>query len=234
MILELREIHTFYGGSHILFGISFGVAEGETVCLVGRNGVGKTTTLRSIIGLTPPHSGIIKFKGEEITRSSPFLIARKGIGYVPEDRRIFSDLTVRENLEVAMRSHNGTRAKWTVDRVYEMFPLLKELETRRAGMLSGGEQQALTIARTLMGNPELVLLDEVSEGLSPVLVRTLAEQILKLKEEGLSIVLCEEDLRFAMLVSDRAFIMEKGQIRFEGSIQELRENEAVRKTYLGV
>lgn len=234
MILELSEIHTFYSESHILFGISLTVARGEIVCLVGRNGAGKTTTLRSIIGLTPPRSGTIRLKGEDITGRPPFWIARRGVGYVPEDRRIFSDLTVLENLEVGVKNHNGRSTKWTVDRIFGFFPALRGLQKRIGGLLSGGEQQMLTIARTLMGNPEILLLDEPSEGLSPLVSKFLAKQVKDLKTGGLSILLCEQNLRFSMLVSDRAFIVEKGQIRFKGSIRELQENEVVRKTYLGV
>lgn len=230
-MLEVEGIHTFYGLSHILFGVSLRVEPGEVVCLLGRNGAGKTTTLRSIMGLTPPKQGSIRFKGEEITGKEPYLLARKGIGYVPDERRIFADLTVGENLEIAARRAKGPEG-WDKERVYELFPALKEIESRKAGCLSGGEQKMLAIARALMGNPELLLLDEPTEGLAPLLVRALEERISKLRDAGLTVLLAEQNVRSALKLSDRGYIIDNGQIRYQGSIEELRENEEVRKKYL--
>jgi branched-chain amino acid transport system ATP-binding protein len=231
-MLELEGIHTFYGLSHILFGVSLKVEPGEIVCLLGRNGAGKTTTMKSIMGLTPPKQGDIRFKGEEITGKEPYLLARKGIGYVPDDRRIFADLTVGENLEIASRSSETGFAPWDKERVYELFPALKEIEPRKGGCLSGGEQKMLAIARALMGNPELLLLDEPTEGLAPMLVLALEEQIKKLRETGLTVLLAEQNVRSALRLGDRGYIIDNGQIRYQGSIEELRENEEVRKKYL--
>lgn len=230
-MLEVEGIHTFYGLSHILFGVSLRVEQGEVVCLLGRNGAGKSTTLKSIMGLTPPKQGSIKFKGEEITGKAPYLLARKGMGYVPDDRRIFADLTVGENLEIAARKPRGAEG-WNKERVYELFPALKEIESRKAGCLSGGEQKMLAIARALMGNPELLLLDEPTEGLAPMLVRALEEQITKLKRAGLTVLLAEQNVRSALRLSDRVYIIDNGQIRYQGSVEEFRENEEVRKKYL--
>ncbi len=231
-MLEVEGIHTFYGLSHILFGVSLKVEPGEVVCLLGRNGAGKTTTLKSIIGLTPPKQGSIRFKGEEITGTPPYLLARKGLGYVPDDRRIFADLTVGENLEIAARPVEGRGWVWDREKVYELFPVLKEKESHKGGHLSGGEQKMLAIARALMGNPELLLLDEPTEGLAPLLVRALEEQIRKLKEFGLTVLLAEQNVRSALRLGDRGYIIDNGQIRYEGSIAELRANENVRKKYL--
>jgi branched-chain amino acid transport system ATP-binding protein len=230
-MLEVEGIHTFYGLSHILFGVSLKVEPGEIVCLLGRNGAGKTTTMKSIMGLTPPKQGSIHFKGEEITGKEPYLLARKGIGYVPDDRRIFADLTVGENLEIAARQAKGAEG-WDKERVYELFPALKGIDSRKGGCLSGGEQKMLAIARALMGNPELLLLDEPTEGLAPMLVRALEEQIKKLKETGLTVLLAEQNVRSALRLGDRGYIIDNGQIRYQGSIEELRENEEVRKKYL--
>jgi branched-chain amino acid transport system ATP-binding protein len=230
-MLEIEGIHTFYGLSHILFGVSLRVEPGEIVCLLGRNGAGKTTTMKSIMGLTPPKQGSIQFKKEEITGQEPYLLARKGIGYVPDDRRIFADLTVGENLEIAARKAEGAE-RWDKERVYGLFPALKEIESRKGGCLSGGEQKMLAIARALMGNPELLLLDEPTEGLAPMLVRALEEQIKKLRDTGLTVLLAEQNVRSALRLGDRGYIIDNGQIRYQGSIEELRENEEVRKKYL--
>lgn len=227
-MLEVKEIHTYYGLSHILFGVSLHVAFGDIVCLLGRNGAGKTTTLRSIMGLTPPRQGSIRFKGEEIVGRQPFVLARRGIGYVPDDRRIFSDLTVGENLAIAAKGSG----EWNRDRVYEVFPVLEDISSRKGGNLSGGEQQMLTIARALMGNPEFLLLDEPTEGLAPLLVTALEEQIRKLREAGLTVLLAEQNVRSALRLSDRGYIIDNGQIRYHGSIKELSENEEIRKKYL--
>jgi branched-chain amino acid transport system ATP-binding protein len=234
MILELKDIYTAYGLSQILFGVSLKINGGEVVSLLGRNGVGKTTTLRSIMGLTPPRSGSIKFKGEEIAGKPPYQIARRGIGSVPEDRRIFPDLTVWENLDVAIKSSREGGPSWTMERVFELFPALEPLQNRQGGFLSGGEQQMLTIARALMGNPELLLLDEPSEGLAPVVVKHLGQQITKLREEGMTILLCEQNFRFSLDLSDRLYILEKGEVRYEGSMAEFLKDEDSWRPYLTV
>jgi branched-chain amino acid transport system ATP-binding protein len=235
MILEVQSIYTSYGLSQILFDISLAVNAGECVALLGRNGVGKTTTLRSIMGLTPPRQGSVRFRDRDITGLPAFRIAKLGIGFVPEERRIFPDLTVRENLDVARKASASHHvAEWSVERVYEIFPVLSALDKRKGGYLSGGEQQMLTIGRTLMGNPDLILLDEPSEGLAPLVVRDLGVQIRRLKNEGLTILLCEQNAKFATALSDRAYVLEKGQVRFSGTIKELQENEEVRQQYLAL
>jgi branched-chain amino acid transport system ATP-binding protein len=234
MVLDVTGIHTYYGSSHVLQEVTLHVAEGEVVCLLGRNGAGKTTTLRTIMGLTPPRSGSVKVLGQEVAGWPPHGIARLGIGFVPEDRRVYPDLTVRENLRVVQRRRGGAGSDWTVERVYELFPVLARLDGRKGGHLSGGEQQMLTIGRTLMTNPLLLLLDEPAEGLSPLVVQALAEQIRRLKREGMTILLSEQNLRFATHLSDRAYVIEKGAIRYEGTVEELRRNEAVMHRYLMV
>jgi len=231
-ILAVEDIHTAYGLSRVLFGVSLRVAPGECVCLLGRNGVGKTTTMRSIMGLTPPSSGRVVWKGRDIKRAAPFRAAALGIGFVPEDRRIFADLTVWENLDVAAR-----RARpdgFTTERVFDLFPALRQLRDRAGGFLSGGEQQMLTIARTLMGNPELLLLDEPSEGLAPLVVDHLQEQISRLRSDGLTILLAEQNVDFSLNLADRVYVLEKGHIRYEGSAREFRENASIRQQYLAL
>jgi branched-chain amino acid transport system ATP-binding protein len=231
-ILAVEDIHTAYGLSRVLFGVSLRVAPGECVCLLGRNGVGKTTTMRSIMGLTPPTSGRVVWKGRDITREAPFRAAGLGIGFVPEDRRIFADLTVWENLDVAERR---TRAGgFSTERVFDLFPALRQLRDRPGGFLSGGEQQMLTIARTLMGNPELLLLDEPSEGLAPLVVDHLQEQIGRLKSAGLTILLAEQNVDFSLDLADRVYVLEKGHIRYEGSSREFREDASIRQQYLAL
>jgi len=230
-MLEVKGIHTYYGLSHILFGISLKVEAGEVVCLLGRNGAGKTTTLKSIIGLIPPKQGSVWFNEEEITGSPPYLLVRRGISYVPDDRRVFADLTVAENLEIARREPKGGQG-WTPDRVYQMFPALRSIESRKGGCLSGGEQKMLAIARALMGNPTILLLDEPTEGLAPVMVRALEGQVLGLKASGLTVLLAEQNVRSTLKLSDRGYIIDNGQIRYQGSIEDLRGNEEVRKKYL--
>ena len=230
-MLEVEGIHTFYGLSHILFGVSLQVEPKEVVCLLGRNGAGKTTTMKSVIGITPPQRGIITYKGEEITGMESYLLARKGISYVPDDRRIFADLTVVENLEVAARKTTGGEG-WDKGRVYELFPALRDIESRRGGCLSGGEQKMLAIARALMGNPELLLLDEPFEGLAPLLVHAIEERIGKLRDVGLTVLLAEQNVRSALRLSDRGYIIDDGEIRYHGSIEQLREDEEVRRKYL--
>lgn len=235
MILEVDDIYTSYGLSQILFGISLNVDEGECVALLGRNGVGKTTTLRSIMGLTAPRQGSVTYKGTDITGKAAFRVAKLGVGFVPEERRIFPDLSVRENLETGRKPAATPHAKeWTVERVHEIFPVLEGLANRKGGYLSGGEQQMLTVGRTLMGNPDLLLLDEPSEGLAPLVVRDLGTQIARLKDDGMTILLCEQNAKFATGLSDRAYILEKGQVRFGGTIDELQENEEIRQQYLGL
>ena len=235
MILTVRDLYTSYGLSQILFGVSLEVNAGECVALLGRNGVGKTTTLRSIMGLTPPRQGQVVYKDREITGMPAYRVARLGMGFVPEDRRIFPDLSVRENLDVARKPPASPhRTVWTIERVYAIFPILAQLDARKGGYLSGGEQQMLTIGRTLMGNPDLLLLDEPSEGLAPLVVRDLGRQIQRLKEEGLTILLCEQNTKFATALSDRAYILEKGHVRFAGTMAELQDNEDVRRQYLAL
>ena len=234
-LLDVREIETAYGLSRVLFGVSIDVRAGECVCLLGRNGVGKTTTMRSIMGLTPPQRGRVAWKGADITGWPSYRVARAGIGFVPEDRRIFADLTVWENLDVASRGASArTSAPWTIERVFDLFPKLAELTRRNGGYLSGGDQQMLTIARTLMGNPELLLLDEPSEGLAPLVADHLQEQIERLKLEGLTILLAEQGVDFSLALADRVYVLEKGSIRFSGEASELRGNEALRHELLAL
>ncbi len=220
-MLEVEGLETRYGAAQILFGVSFTVEKGRAACLVGRNGVGKSTTLRSIMGLTPPAAGSIRFEGTEIAGLPPFRIARLGLGYVPEDRRIFADLTVEENLQIAERPSEGG-IEWSIEKAYEMFPPLAEFRRRQGGYLSGGQQQMLTIARTLMGAPRLLLLDEPTEGLSPLVIRDLEEAILKLKAEGLTMLLAAQDLRFAHNVADDVYVMNRGEIVWGGAIEAAR------------
>ena len=231
--LELRNVHTHYETSHILFDVSLEVKQGESVCLLGRNGAGKTTTLKSIMSLAPASAGSIVFNGVNLVGLAPYEIARLGIGYVPDERLIFPDLTVRENLEIAIkRGAAGAPAEWTVERIYELFPVLHPLSARLGGYLSGGEQQMLTISRTLMGNPSLLLLDEPVEGVAPVVVQELTRQIKALKTMGLTILFAEQNMHFASEISDRAYVIEKGRIRFQGTMQELAANEEVKQKYL--
>ena len=232
MILQVHEIHTYYGTSHILFGISFEIRDGESICLLGRNGAGKTTTLRSIIGLTPPKAGSIKFRETEIVGRPPYRIAKLGVGFVPDDRRIFPDLTVRQNILVARREREG--GIWTLDLVYSLFPKLLQLDSHMGTQLSGGEQQMLTIARTLMTNPQLLLLDEPGEGLSPLVIKAMGEQLGEIKKFGLNMLICEHNVGLALALSDRGYVMDKGTIRYQGTIDELRGNDEVRKKYLMV
>jgi branched-chain amino acid transport system ATP-binding protein len=231
MMLEVEAIHTYYGLSHILFGVTLHVDKGEIVCLLGRNGAGKSTTLRSIMGLTPPRQGVIRFGGQEVTGRKPYLLARMGIGYVPDDRRVFADLTVGENLELSLRT-SGRLPIWDKARVYEFFPALKHIDARKAGLLSGGEQQMLTVGRALMTNPECLLLDEPTEGLAPLVVRELEERISNLRGKGLTVLLAEQNQRVAMRLSDRGYIIDNGVIRFEGGMEELSADEEMRKKYL--
>jgi branched-chain amino acid transport system ATP-binding protein len=232
-MLQVKNIHTYYGSSHILFGLSLAVGRGEIVGLLGRNGVGKTTTLRSIIGLNPPRSGTIEFDGHDVTGKTPYFLSRSGVGFVPEDRRVFPNLTVEENLEVAMPRAHHPRV-WTIDKAYELFPQLRTLRDRKGGYLSGGEQQMLTIARTLMINPKLILLDEPMEGLAPAIVSMLVKQIRGLKDQGMTILLSEQNVKAAIKVVERCYVIETGRVKFEGTTVQLMDNENARKRYLGV
>lgn len=232
-LLELHDVHAAYGTSRVLFGISLTVAPGECVCLLGRNGVGKTTTMRAIMGLTPPSTGRVVWKGRDIAGRPPFRIAREGIGFVPEDRRIFAELTVMENLEVAARAARRP-GPWDVARVCGLFPKLRDLADRQGGFLSGGEQQMLTIGRTLMGNPELLLLDEPSEGLAPLVVENLLEQVGVLKREGLTILLAEQGVDFSLALADRVYVLEKGAVKFAGEAAALRDDPQLRDNLLAL
>jgi branched-chain amino acid transport system ATP-binding protein len=230
-MLEVKAINTYYGLSHILFDVSLSVNKGEIVCLLGRNGAGKSTTMKSIMGLTPPKQGEIVFKGDSVTGQPPYQMCRKGVGFVPDDRRVFADLTVGENLEISARPVQKSDS-WDMERVYEFFPALRELDKRRAGVLSGGEQQMLTIGRALITNPDLLLLDEPTEGLAPIIVEMLEEKILELKNSGLAVLLAEQNQNVALRLSDRAYIIDNGHIRYEGSVIDLRQDEAIRHKYL--
>lgn len=225
-LLSVQDIHTAYGLSRVLFGISLDVDAGECVCLLGRNGVGKSTTMRSIMGITPPRAGRVIWHGRDMTGAAPHRMARAGIGFVPEDRRIFAELTVWENLDVAARAA-GRPGAWTIPRVCELFPILAERRDQRGGFLSGGEQQMLTIARALVGNPELLLLDEPSEGLAPLIVDLLREKIAELKAQGMTILLAEQGVAFSLALADRVYVLEKGAVRHAGPAAELREDHAL-------
>jgi branched-chain amino acid transport system ATP-binding protein len=225
-LLELQDVHAAYGLSRVLFGISIEVNEGECVCLLGRNGVGKTTTMRSVMGLTPPSAGHVRFKSRDITGWPPHRVARAGIGFVPEDRRIFAELSVWENLDVARRAA-ARPGRWTIEAITDLFPVLDNLRDRQGGFLSGGEQQMLTIARTLMGNPELLLLDEPSEGLAPLVVEALLAKVGELKAQGTTILLAEQGIEFSLALADRVYVLEKGAVRFAGSSAALRSDRSV-------
>jgi len=232
-VLIVDGIYTAYAASQVLFGVSLTVGKGECVALLGRNGVGKTTTIRSIMGLTPPNRGSVKWKDNDITGKRPYQVARLGIGFVPEDRRIFSDLTVAENLEIAASRHNGM-VHWTLDRVFELFPELGAITDRKGGYLSGGQQQMLTVARTLMTNPELLLLDEPSEGLAPLVVDRMKEQIGRLRSDGMTILLAEQNVQFSLALADRLYILEKGHVRYQGTAEEFRSDPSLQHRFLAV
>ena len=233
MILATRDLVTGYGVGAVLHGVSIEVDEGEVVCLLGRNGAGKSTTLRSIMGLTPPRSGRVEFMGKEITGRQPFEVARLGVGYIPDDRRIFADLTVEENLMIVRRV-TRREGRWTLARVYQLFPVLAELRHKHGSGLSGGEQKMLAIGRVLMGNPSLLILDEPSEGLSPLMVKTLTEAIGQIQKDGVTLLIADQNVKFARRVAGRGYIMEKGHIRYSGRLEELWANEEVVKRYLAV
>jgi branched-chain amino acid transport system ATP-binding protein len=230
-MLQIEGIHTFYGLSHILFDVSLEVSKGEIVCILGRNGAGKSTTMKSVMGLAPPRQGSIRFQNRDITGVKPHQIARMGMGFVPDDRRVFFDLTVEENLEISERGVEKPNS-WDRYRVYEFFQPLKHIRSRKAGLLSGGEQQMLTIGRALVTNPDLLLLDEPTEGLAPILVGMLEDHILALKDSGLTILLAEQNQKTALNLSDRGYILDNGAIRYQGKIEDLRQNEEIMRRYL--
>ncbi len=230
-MLEVNDIHTYYGRSHILQGVSMDLQKGEVICLLGRNGAGKTTTLRSIMGFTPPRRGSIKFDGADLAKMPPYEICRLGIGYVPQDRRIFPTLSVEDNLEVVERKVEGG---WTVEKIFCTFPILEPLKSRKGRHLSGGEQQILAVARPLMTNPKLLLLDEPSEGLAPLVVRAIEELIKSIITTGISVVLAEQNMRFAMNIAQRGYIIDKGRIHHQGTIEELKEDKEIIGKYLAV
>lgn len=238
-LLQVNGLNAWYGAAQVLYDVSLTVRRGEVVALMGRNGAGKSTTFKALMGMLARRQGDIQFMGRDVAGLQPFQLARLGLGFVPEDRRVFTHLTVRENLEVGRQPYrcwsDGREAlNWTPEQLFEFFPNLGAMQGRPGGQMSGGEQQMLTVARTLMGNPFLILLDEPSEGVAPIIVEQMAQMILALKAKGASILLSEQNLHFAGLVSDRAYVLEKGMIRYEGSMAELAANEAVRKTYLAM
>lgn len=238
-LLDVRALSTWYGAAQILFEVDLTVQRGEVVALMGRNGAGKSTLFKALMGMVEKRRGSLTFMGRDISASEPYRVAALGLGFVPEDRRIFTDLTVMQNLEVGRqpvrRWDDGSLApSWTPERLFELFPNLGTMPDRPGGLMSGGEQQMLTVARTLMGNPYLVLLDEPSEGVAPVIVEQMAKMILELKAQGVSILLSEQNLRFAEIVCDRAYVLEKGQIRYEGTMSDLSANSEVRRAYLSV
>jgi branched-chain amino acid transport system ATP-binding protein len=234
MKLSVSALNSYYGPAHILFDVDLEVGAGEVVALLGRNGAGKSTTFRSIVGLVARRDGRIMFEGRDISKQPTHAIGRAGLGYVPEERRIFTDLTVEENLEVGRQPPRSGAPHWSRDKLFELFPNLAEMRNRAGGRMSGGEQQMLTIARTLMGNPSLVLLDEPSEGLSPKIVEQMAHAILTMKKEGLSILLSEQNLHFARLISDRSYIIERGRICFNGTMADLDARPDIRDAHLAM
>ena len=235
-MLEVKDIHSYYGKSHILQGVSMTLNEGELVCLLGRNGVGKSTTLKSIMGLVKPSEGSIRFRGQELIGRQPYEVARLGVGYVPEDRRIFRSLTVHENLLMGIKDAKGgsKESAWTVEKVYEKFPRLRDRRDNKGGHLSGGEQQMLTVARTLMGNPKLILVDEPTEGLAPLIVKDVLEMLAAVRNSGVTVLMVEQNFKASIKVADRFYIMGKGHMVFEGNTEALLAAEEVRKNYLEV
>jgi branched-chain amino acid transport system ATP-binding protein len=233
-MLEVDRLDAWYGKAQILYGVSLKVGEGECVALMGRNGAGKSTTMKSIMGLVARRRGRVAWQGQDISALPAYRISRLGLGWVPEDRRIFTDLTVRENLQVGRQAARADAPHWSEDERFELFPNLRTMPDRPGGRMSGGEQQMLTIARTLMGNPRLILLDEPSEGVAPVIVEQMAQMIVTLKQQGLSILLSEQNIHFARLVSDHAVVLEKGQVRYAGSMVALMADDAVQRSYLSV
>ena len=238
-MLTVENLSAWYGAARILYDLSFAVGRGEVVALMGRNGAGKSTTMKAVMGLIGQRQGVVRFNGEDISRLRPYQIARRGLGFTPEDRRIFADLTVTENLDVGRQpprtfADGAAAPAWTPEKLFALFPNLAEMPNRLGGQMSGGEQQMLTVARTLMGNPLLVLLDEPSEGVAPLIVEQMANTIVELKKEGLAILLSEQNIHFARLVSDRVYVLEKGQIRWQGAMTGLMDNLDVQRAYLTV
>lgn len=233
-ILSVERIDVFYGASKILFGVDIAVRHGRTLALLGRNGAGKSTALKAIAGLAPPKQGRVVLRGQDMAGSKPYVIARAGIGYVPEDRQVFPEHSVEDNLLIGAKRGRDSEGFWTLGQMYEVFPILAGMRDRRAGALSGGEQQMLTIARTLMGNPEVLLLDEPSEGLAPIIVQAIGDLIRKLRSMGVTILLAEQNMHFCLGISEDAVVIDKGSVVFSGAIQELRENHEVTRRYLAI
>jgi branched-chain amino acid transport system ATP-binding protein len=236
-MIEVRDIHSYYGKSHVLHGVSFELKEGELVCLLGRNGVGKSTTLKSVMGMVRPSCGQIRFEGQALIGRHPYEIARLGVGYVPEDRRIFKSLSVHENLLMGIKGSKtggSIKDRWTIDRVYQVFPRLKERRGNKGIHLSGGEQQMLTVARTLMGNPKLILVDEPTEGLAPLIVKDVLDMLATVRDSGVTVLMVEQNFKAAVKVADRFYIMSKGQMVFQGDMAALMAAEEVRRNYLEV
>jgi branched-chain amino acid transport system ATP-binding protein len=233
-MLEVEKINTFYDDAQVLFDVSLQIQAGEVVALLGRNGAGKTTTIRSIMGLTPPRSGRVVFQGQDVAGQPAFAIANRGVGFVPDNRRIFPTLTVRQNLELARKRGSRGQEGWSLENIYRHFPKLKEMESRKGDVLSGGEQQMLTIARTLMGNPDLVLLDEPTEGLAPIMVREVMQIVRELREKGETILLVEQNSTLALSVSTRAYILENGHVVYSGSAEALGADREAKQRYLGI
>ena len=233
-ILDVEGIDVFYGASQILFGVSFGVEKGQSLALLGRNGAGKSTTMKAIIGLAPPRRGSVSVHGVAVQKLSADRIAREGIGFVPEDRQIFPEHSVEDNLKIGIKTGNGGRIDWTLEKIYDVFPILASMRERMGGRLSGGEQQMLTIARTLMGNPDVLLLDEPSEGLAPIIVEKIGELIQRLRGMGITLIVAEQNMHFCLDIASHVAVIDKGHIVYRGSIDELRGNDDVKKRYLAV
>lgn len=233
-LLNVESLQAWYGRAHILSGVSLTIGRGEVVALMGRNGAGKTTTLKAIMGLIDARAGRVTLDGRNVSALPPHRMARLGVGYVPEDRRVFADLTVEENLEVGRQPPRPGAPTWTPERLFALFPNLADMRGRRGARMSGGEQQMLTLARTLMGNPSLLLLDEPSEGLAPLIVRQMADAVRRLKAEGLSVLVSEQNLSFAAAVADRASVIEKGQVRWTGTMHDLLADDTARRAYLAL
>ena len=233
-ILRVEEIDVFYGASQILFGVSFGVEKGQSLALLGRNGAGKSTTMKAIIGIAPARRGRVSVRGTPMQKFTPDRIAREGVGFVPEDRQIFPEHSVEDNLKIAIKPGVGGRIDWTLEKIYDVFPILASMRGRMGGRLSGGEQQMLTIARTLMGNPDVVLLDEPSEGLAPIIIEKIGELIQRLRDMGTTLIVAEQNMHFCLDIASHVAVIDKGHIVYRGSIDELRANDDVKKRYLAV
>ena len=233
-ILRVDDIDVFYGASQILFGVSFGVEKGQSLALLGRNGAGKSTTMKAIIGIAPARRGRVCVRGTPMQKFTPDRIAREGVGFVPEDRQIFPEHSVEDNLKIAIKPGDGGRIDWTLEKIYDVFPILASMRGRMGGRLSGGEQQMLTIARTLMGNPDVVLLDEPSEGLAPIIVEKIGELIQRLRDMGTTLIVAEQNMHFCLDIASHVAVIDKGHIVYRGSIDELRANDDVKKRYLAV